>query len=461
MKKFKPYLVLKVFSYFWLSIVATIVLLLLISSLSFVDVVDKPLKGYKVKELKKISLFLSRTTVGKPSQRQLKRLVHASSKRRYLYLQGPTANLSVASRPLPEHIDLSVLNNIDTQYPHALMTEHFHAYGPIVVPLRTGDYLLYEVKLIRDPPLFIKLKLLPVWVKMAVPVVMSLLFAWLFSRSIVSPIKALRDSANDIGKGRLNSRVNKHQSRNDELGELILDFNKMAEQLESLMGSQKRLLADISHELRSPLTRLSLATGLAKEADESKRRGYLDRIEKEATTLDEMIGSVLMLSRLENRQQHLEKDDISISDLMTPTLQDAEFEAKSVGKEMHVEALPLVIVHVDQKIVVSAIDNVLRNAIRHAKLKINVRVHQQDNSIKIVISDDGPGVPEHLLKKLAEPFYRHSESRTRSSGGAGLGLAIAKKAMAAHSGQLTLRNGEAGGLEVSLCLLVNDKKRSD
>lgn len=456
MKKFKPYLVFKVFSYFWLSIVATIIILLLISSLSFVDAVDEPLSRFKVRDLQKKALFLSKVTNRTPNAKVLDRLIHPSSKRKILYLKGPTAEQSVFSRPLPEDVDVNLLNYVESDKPRYILTQHFHAAGPIPINIGNSEYWLYELKLTREPPLFIKLKLLPIWVKLVVPVLMSLFFAWLFSRSIVSPIKALRDSADDIGKGRLSSRVSQHLERTDELGELIYDFNKMAEQLESLMGGQKRLLADISHELRSPLTRLSLAAGLAKDSDESKKVGYLNRIEKEAQTLDEMIGSVLMLSRLENQQQYLQKEDISISDLMTPTLQDAEFEASSVDKQLLVEALPLESVYVDKKVVVSAIDNILRNAIRYANSCVRVKVEAKNQQIHIVIVDDGPGVPNHLLNKLSDPFYRHSESRTRSSGGAGLGLAIAQKAMLAHEGKLHIQNNDDQGLSVTLTLKKAD-----
>ena len=453
-RKFRPFLVFKVFSYFWLSVVATLLILLLISSLSFVDYVDEPLRGSKVRELQNMALFLSRTSAKAPSARKLNRLIHSSSKRRFLYLKGPTPAQSVVSAKVPDDIDLTVLNYIDERTPKYVFTQHFHAAGPMKVQLADGDFWLYEIKQMREPPLFIKLKLLPIWVKLSVPIFMSLLFAWVFSRTIVAPIRALRDSADDIGKGKLSSRVEVQTDRTDELGELIYDFNQMAQQLESLMGSQKRLLADISHELRSPLTRLSLATGLVKDCSEEKRDGYLTRIEKEAGLLDEMIASVLMLSRLENQQQHLDIQSYSIGDLLIPTLQDGEFEAETLGKQLLVDDLPFGDLVVDKKVVVSAIENILRNAIRYAHHKVKVNVTLQSDALNIVIQDDGPGVADYLLDKLTEPFYRHSESRERSSGGAGLGLAIAKKAMLAHDGLLVLENKPEGGLLVRLTLPV-------
>lgn len=452
MRSFRPYLVFKVFSYFWLSIVATIVILILISSLSFIDAVDEPLSRSKIRDLQKKALFLSRINARAPTPRLLERLVHSSSKRKIIYLKGPTPEQSVSSRPLPDDVDVNLLNYVETDVPRYILTQHFHAAGPIPLMLADGEYLLYEIRLTREPPLFIKIKFLPVWVKLAVPVVMSLLFAWLFSRSIVSPIRALRDTADSIGKGKLDSRVQVHTERNDELGELIYDFNNMAQQLESLMGGQKRLLADISHELRSPLTRLSLATGLVRDCSEEKREEYLNRIDKEAGLLDEMIASVLMLSRLENQQQHLDKSLISIADLITPTLQDAEFEAQGVAKSLVVDELPMVSVEVDKKILVSAIDNIIRNAIRHAQSQVSVSVRCEHNKVLFVIKDDGPGVPDYIIEKLTEPFFRHSESRARASGGAGLGLAIAQKAMLAHGGKLQLQNGQERGLEVTMSL---------
>ncbi|MDB2374632.1 ATP-binding protein, partial [Psychrosphaera haliotis] len=129
---------------------------------------------------------------------------------------------------------------------------------------------------------------------------------------------------------------------------------------------------------------------------------------------------------------------------------DAEFEAESLGKKINIEALPNLNIRVDRKIVSSAIENILRNGIRYAKSQITFEAKVEGNKVQLIIEDDGLGIPDHLLSKISEPFYRHSDARERNSGGAGLGLAIAKKAMTAHSGYLLLSNKPTGGLRVEL-----------
>lgn len=443
-------LLFKVFAWFWSSIAVTIAILLVISSVSFTDLVSKPLDDRKARSIQKYALFIQERFAGVPSSAQLKRLLHRSSRKRELFLKGPTSELSVLSAPLPANIDLNLLSDLDDLTPQYIFTEFYHAVGPAKLTINNQTYYLYEISPKRNPPLLIKFSLMPLWIKFTVPILVSLGLSFLFTRSIVRPIRALRESADKIGKGNLNSRVEQRYIGKDELGELSRDFNIMAEQLETSMGVQKRLLADISHELRSPLTRLSLAAGLAKETKGEKRENYLARIEKEAEQLDQMIGSVLMLSRLETKQQHLDLQSTVLSDVLSPIFQDAEFEAEILGKQIHIQTIPNMTITIDQNIISSAIENILRNAIRYANKTIEVKIEALDEEVCIVIDDDGPGIPDYLLSKIAEPFYRHSDARERNSGGAGLGLAIAKKAVLAHSGSLNLKNKDAGGLSVKL-----------
>jgi two-component system, OmpR family, sensor histidine kinase CpxA len=456
MKQFRQ-LLIKVFAWFWSSIAVTMMILLLIASFGFKDIVHKPLRIQEAKPLMKAAKFLERRVKKVPTPRQLQKLLHRSSRKRVLFLKGPTANDSIVSHNLPEVVDLDLLSPLDELPPQQVYAEYFHATGPIKLVLNNQQYYLYEVTPKRHPPLMIKFGMMPLWIKLLVPILVSLGLSFLFSRSIVRPIKALSETAGKIGEGHLAARVPDRFVGKDELGELVGDFNNMAAQLETSTKSQKRLLADISHELRSPLTRLSLAAGLAKENNcpEAKREEYLKRIIKEADQLDEMIASVLMLSRLETDQQHIEKQTVALADLLTPLIQDAEFEANSCGKHISVEILPNAEICVDDVLMASAIENTLRNAIRYANknIWINVVLDDAAGQANITITDDGPGIDESIISKITEPFYRHSDARERESGGAGLGLAIAKKAMLAHGGDIKLANrstNEGTGLQVTL-----------
>lgn len=450
-------LLFKVFAWFWSSIAVTIVILLLITSFSFTEVVYKPLSAGQAKTLKKYAMYIQKRFDAPPSSWQLKRMLHRSNKQRVLVLKGPTPEMSVVSANLPEKIDLNLLNEIDELPPQHIFTEYFHASGPVRLTLQNQTFHLYEITAKRHPPLMIKFSLMPLWLKLSVPILVSLALSFLFARSIVRPIRALSKTADAIGQGHLQSRVPKKFVRNDELGELVTDFNAMAEQLSVSIDGQKRLLADISHELRSPLTRLSLAAAMAKDpkVSEEKKQAYLERIEKEAHQLDDMIGSVLMLSRLETDQQHMEKRPHPLADILTPLIQDAEFEAESQNKVIIVEDLPNVVITVDAHLLSSAIENILRNAIRYAEKQIDIAVKRSiNNELEIMIQDDGQGVDESTLEKITEPFYRHSDARERESGGAGLGLAIAKKALLAHGGDLYLANQPEGGLIATLKLKI-------
>jgi len=219
----------------------------------------------------------------------------------------------------------------------------------------------------------------------------------------------------------------------------------MADQLAQLISAQKRLLADISHELRSPLTRLKMATGLAQMQANEASQSYLLRIEKEANQLDKMIADVLQVSRLEANSQALSLHKQSLQDIVDHVLNDATFEAKQHNKQLQVSGSAAVTLNCDEALIASALENLLRNAIKYAQYTISLTLKHSD-AIYIEICDDGPGVPNNQLSKLCEPFFRQSDARDRVSGGTGLGLAIAKNAIIAHGGSLVLSNKPQGGL---------------
>ena len=230
----------------------------------------------------------------------------------------------------------------------------------------------------------------------------------------------------------------------------------MADQLEQLLSAQKRLLADISHELRSPLTRLKMATGLAQMQASEASQSYLLRIEKEANQLDKMIADVLQVSRLEANSQPLSLQTQSLQVIVDHVINDAQFEAKQHNKALVVHGNVEVNIECDEMLIASALENILRNAIKYAQHTISISLKHSD-TIYIQICDDGPGVPKAQLDKLCEPFFRQSDARDRHSGGTGLGLAIAKNAVIAHGGNLVLSNKDAGGLCVEVSLPIQKR----
>lgn len=288
---------------------------------------------------------------------------------------------------------------------------------------------------------------------------LSLGLCYLFVRGLLNPITQLRDASKRMATGEMGVRVGNASGRLDEIGQLGRDFNYMSEQVESLVNSQKRLLADISHELRSPLTRLQLSIGIALQQDESEvpanMLAALERIEKEALQIEDMIAQVLLLSRLDNQQPIQNLESVSLEQIMTPIIVDAQFEAEQKNKELRYQVDENIHLQADPQLLSRAIENILRNAIHYSNHLIQVSVSVQDKNIVWAIEDDGNGIEESQLDKIFEAFYRESTARDRHSGGVGLGLAIAQQAIGKHQGSIQASNKPQGGLLVKIFIPIN------
>lgn len=269
------------------------------------------------------------------------------------------------------------------------------------------------------------------------------------------PISKLRRATQKIAGGDLKTRVVPEMGkRRDEIANLGEDFDVMAERIESLLVSQKRLTQDISHELRSPLARMSVALELVKQKSENSP--LLERIETESRRLNEMISRLLILSKLESGSQDVEKQNINLTKLVEQTAADANFEAQANGKAVKITQKDEVKIQGNDNLLRSAIENVLRNAVRYTNVGtvIEVALKKENNSAVVTVKDFGGGVPEDELANLFRPFYRVGEARERKTGGIGLGLAIAERAVHAHKGTIRAENKENGLLvEIKLPLV--------
>lgn len=453
----RRYLFFKIFLWFWLTLVATVSLLIFLSNVTINDIVYESLEGPKLKNLQHIAHNIER--IAKNKNIDIQKIANHPRIKRYrsLYFKAENPENSFLNRKELKGFDSSLLSFSQNLAPQAIFAKEFHAFGPIKVEVKEKQYWIYEIKPNGRQNLGLKLRLMPTWLKLTVSIIASMGLSLLFSRTLIKPINSLKNAAFALADGKLKSRIKIKVQRNDELGQLTNDFNKMAENLEQLMTSQKRLLADISHELRSPLTRLQMAAGLAQMQKNSKENNYLARIEKEANTLDEMIGDVLKLSRLEVQSQMLSKEFQPFNLVLKTVLSDAKFEAKENNKSLKVIGEQNSEFSFDGQILSSALDNVLRNAIKYATSLITVELNQTNSEIEITISDDGLGVPEEDINNLFEPFFRVSQSRQRNSGGTGLGLAICKHAVLAHNGSIKLHNQEGSGLSVIIKLPTDMK----
>jgi signal transduction histidine kinase len=291
-------------------------------------------------------------------------------------------------------------------------------------------------------------------------VVVSGLVCYLLAWYLTKPIVRLRAATRQLAAGDLAARSGAPPThRRDEVAGLMRDFDTMAEQMETLVNAQSRLLNDISHELRSPLARLNVALGLARQRANPESVAMLDRIELEASRLNDMIGRLLTLARLEDGEQHIPSTPVPLDALVLNVADDAEFEAQA--RHCHVvSTIPEGEwdVHGEAPLLHSAIENVVRNAIRYTRdgsvveISLSRRNSAKGQDAIVQVTDCGPGVPPDALDKMFQPFYRLDDARNRLTGGVGLGLAITERAVRFHGGKVVASNRAEGGLMIEIRL---------
>ena len=277
------------------------------------------------------------------------------------------------------------------------------------------------------------------------------------------PIVRLRKAARSLAEGRLDARVDQSTSdaqkvQSDEFQGLVHDFNHMAERLESMVAAQRLLLRDVSHELRSPLSRLSVSLELVREDAPKELEPHFARIERETVRLNQLIGQLLTLSSLETRENTASFTHISLNELCEEIVSDARFEAQQRPCSVTLQQADNCTVRGNPELLRRAIENVVRNAIRYTEpnTHVYIRLEQQlrdGRSFAVVeVADEGPGIPEPDLEKIFLPFYRVDRARSSSTGGFGVGLAISERAVRLHGGTITAANQPSGGAIVRIFL---------
>jgi two-component system sensor histidine kinase CpxA len=272
----------------------------------------------------------------------------------------------------------------------------------------------------------------------------------------------MQKAAARLGDGEFSARIPLIAQRNDEIGACAVSFNLMAEKLEQNIASHQRLMADVSHELRSPMTRLQIALGLAQQDNisEALLHKHLQRCELEVARLDEMIANVLTLSRMENTISQMELMSVDLKQLLTLCIEDAQYIANEKSITITFDCQGTSLLQADPNLLSSAINNILINAIKYSHTNDQLKVHLIKTSSHFIINiiDTGIGVPADDLPKLFEPFYRVAQSRDRATGGTGLGMAIAKQAIVAHNGNISAENNSENGLTVTIELPLDISK---
>ncbi|MCG9599204.1 envelope stress sensor histidine kinase CpxA [Vibrio sp. Isolate25] len=342
----------------------------------------------------------------------------------------------------------------DPDKPKQRLYGHYMVAGPLPITLAQKDLLLYiGVKWNQPSPFLIRLFDKPFQLLFAVMLVSTPLLLWL-AWALSQPARKLERAAKRVAKGEffVDPQLEKGTSEFRQAGK---SFNQMVEAVNQMISGQQRLLSDISHELRSPLTRLRMATALA-----SRKQGEspeLTRIDTEAQRLEQMIGELLELSRMQV-DSHVEREQQPIVSLWEAILSDAQFEAEQMEKSLSYNDIPDRMISGNPKLLMSAVDNIVRNAIYYGKDIIQVSLDVHSDQLTISVDDNGEGVPEQELEAIFRPFYRVSTSRDRHSGGTGLGLAITENAIRQHSGTIRALRSKLGGLKVEIHLPLVPKQ---
>ena len=367
---------------------------------------------------------------------------------RELFVIGPDGQ-DILGRSLPENI-LRRLNGSRESVPRNFRPSRS---APQIVAADGSVYSVYTTP--RRPSVFGALSLPAISLTiLGIALVVSALTSWWLAEHLTAPIRRIQAGARALASENPAVRVSSGlEDRKDELAVLARDFDAMADQLRANRSATTQLLRDISHELRSPLARMRVALGLARQPDADSMR-QMDRLEKEIERLDAMISQVLKLARLQGTDALLERERFELDDVIEEVVRDANFEGAVKNCKIDLRGAANNAVLGSRELLRSAIENVLRNAVRYSPddVPVEVQVGKSGSGLEILIRDHGPGVPAADLERIFEPFYRVAESRDRDSGGEGIGLAITSQVMKAHGGSARAANVGSGGLEVRLCL---------
>ncbi|HLK71941.1 MAG TPA: ATP-binding protein [Steroidobacteraceae bacterium] len=376
-----------------------------------------------------------------------------------LYILDPHG-VDILGRPVPDFLQVQIGHRPDRSRHAPPAFRDLRLFSQLVSP----SHETYALSLLHHFNLFgvFGSPTTPI-VALLATLLASTCVCFLLARHLSDPVRHLRAATRSIADGDLSVRVSSLIGRRrDELALLAFDFDAMAERLRNLIESQRQLLRDVSHELRSPLARLQIALGLARRPNANLGQ-ELDRIEQEAQRLDELIGEILSLSRLEDPARELVREPVNLEELLEALVENARVEAEPRFVRVDLSVAQALTVAGDRELLFRALENVVRNALSHtpngSAVEVSARA-QGDDEVVIRVSDQGPGVPADLLERIFEPFFRVGKARDRASGGYGIGLAITARVVSLHSGAVCARNLPAGGLQVEITLPGRQAARS-
>ncbi|MGH8040672.1 MAG: sensor histidine kinase [Rudaea sp.] len=291
-----------------------------------------------------------------------------------------------------------------------------------------------------------------VWGDIGIAMLICALASALLASYVAAPLARIRASARRVARGDLSARVGEVRfGRSAEVLALAQEFDRMAARLKELVDGQRRLIRDVSHEMRSPLSRLRVALELARTQTDTAAQ--LDRIEREALRLEEMIAQAIQLSRMETTLPE-KTEAVAFDELVADIAADAAFEAQARPCRLRIAQSAPLRVRAEPELLASAVENVVRNAVRYTApdSEVDLRLDRVEGQARLRVRDMGPGVDAADCARIFEPFFRTDTARQRKSGGSGLGLAIAKRAIERQGGRIRAVNADGGGLEVEILL---------
>lgn len=292
------------------------------------------------------------------------------------------------------------------------------------------------------------------WSNIGIAMLICALVSALLAFYVAAPLSRIRASARRVARGDLSARVGEVRfGRSAEVLALAQEFDAMAARLKELVDGQRRLIRDVSHEMRSPLSRLRVALELARTQSSGDAATQLDRIERESERLEEMIGQAIQLSRMETTLPE-QVEDVAFDELVAYIAADAAFEAQARPCTLCIAQSAPLTVRAEVELLASAVENVVRNAVHYTapNSEVNLRLDRVEGQARLRVRDMGPGVPAADCARIFEPYFRTDAARQRKSGGSGLGLAIAKRAIERQGGRVRASNADGGGLEIEILL---------
>ncbi|MDV5171274.1 envelope stress sensor histidine kinase CpxA [Photobacterium rosenbergii] len=438
----------RIFAVFWLTLLLVVLILLLLPNLDprTQHTIPQPQQERFQESAASISSQISHD--GGSLERKLSRFTddkrHKGFQLYFTTTDGDVISPRRNSKALRNFITMAD----SPSHPKQKLYGRWMMAGPFEVRHKDDTLLMYIGRIVREPPpFFIQILDKPFQLLLLTMLVSTPLLLWL-AWAISLPARRLQNAAERVAKGEFEADP-KLESGSKEFKQAGASFNQMVQAINHMIGGQQRLLSDISHELRSPLTRLRMATALAKRKQGESNE--LTRIDTEAERLETMIGELLELSRMQVNS-HEQREQTDAASLWYDMLEDARFEAEQCGKALSYTTLEEWPLHGNPNLLISALENVVRNAIKYGDDKITIRFTTQAMRLCITVEDNGEGVPDNELGDIFRPFYRVSTARDRSSGGTGLGLAITESAIRQHSGTIKASRSKLGGLKVSITL---------